>query len=364
MQKKMCVLVVVATGVFFAGAANAMAGEIRVDDDGAQCAKAAFTTIQAAVDAAQPGDKVTVCPGTYAEQVTIGAGKDGVKVVGQKPLQAVVKAPAAMAAGSGHIVNVNAAQDVQIKDLTISGPFPASSCAEFARTGVRVDGGGSATIEKNHITEIRAADPALRGCQYGVGIQVGRSVEGQVGTATIKGNVIDSYQKNGMTIDGAGSSARVANNEIGPAGASEINAPNGIQVSRGAVAEVRHNEVSGNVYTPGTTSGTGILLYQAGAVTVENNKVFGNDVGIYLWSTNGAKVKSNNSHDNTFDGFFVESDATGNVFENNKASGNAEHDCHDDSVGTGTGGTGNTWKNNKGETANVAGICNPGDVTP
>ena len=51
-----------------------------------------------------------------------------------------------------------------------------------------------------------------------------------------------------MTIDNAGSSAKVEHNTVTDAGASVITAPNGIQVSRGANADVRHNDVSGNVY--------------------------------------------------------------------------------------------------------------------
>jgi pectin methylesterase-like acyl-CoA thioesterase len=42
-----------------------------VDDDGEQRPNAAYTTIQAAVDAAQPGNLDKVCPGTYPEQVVL-----------------------------------------------------------------------------------------------------------------------------------------------------------------------------------------------------------------------------------------------------------------------------------------------------
>ena len=38
-----------------------------VDDDGAQCGPHAYSSIQAAVDAASRGDHVRVCPGRYAE---------------------------------------------------------------------------------------------------------------------------------------------------------------------------------------------------------------------------------------------------------------------------------------------------------
>ena len=42
-----------------------------VDDDKVQCPTAGYSTIQSAVDAASPGSTIHVCPGTYAEQVTI-----------------------------------------------------------------------------------------------------------------------------------------------------------------------------------------------------------------------------------------------------------------------------------------------------
>jgi nitrous oxidase accessory protein NosD len=42
-----------------------------VDRDGGQCANADFTSIQAAVDAAQPGDLIRVCPDLYTETVVV-----------------------------------------------------------------------------------------------------------------------------------------------------------------------------------------------------------------------------------------------------------------------------------------------------
>jgi len=352
----------VLAGVLFVGVAQATAAELRVDDDHVQCPTAPYTSIQAAVTAAAPGDTVKVCAGAYNEQVVIGAGKDGLKVISDKPLQAVIKAPLVMAE-PGDIVRITQAQNVLLRGFTIAGPLPdALFCSVTTRTGVRVDGGASATIDKNHITEIRSTSPALRGCQNGVGIQVGRQAENQVGTATITNNTIDLYQKNGMTIDNVGSSARVEHNVVTDAGATEITAPNGIQVSRGANASVRENEVSGNVYAAApAANGTGILLFQAGSdVTVENNEVFANDDGISLVDTDGAKIKRNKSHDQVvYDGLFADSASTGNLFDSNQAFGNAEHDCHDDSAGTGTAGTANTWRGNRGATQNRPGLCKP-----
>jgi parallel beta-helix repeat protein len=60
----------------------AFADDIVVDNDFAQCPDADTNSIQAGVDLAGPGGKVTVCDGVYFESVTIDAGNAGVHVVG------------------------------------------------------------------------------------------------------------------------------------------------------------------------------------------------------------------------------------------------------------------------------------------
>lgn len=51
--------------------ATAQTDTLVVDDDGVQCPEAGFSSIQAAVDASQLGDRVVVCSGVYDETVTI-----------------------------------------------------------------------------------------------------------------------------------------------------------------------------------------------------------------------------------------------------------------------------------------------------
>jgi len=117
-----------------------------VDDDGADCPNAAYTSIQAAVAASGPGDRVKVCPGVYREQVTISSGQNGLVLFSQVPRAAVIKAPLVML-DPGDIVRVNGAENVGIRHFTISGPLPDHLfCSLFVRTGVRVDGGGSAKV--------------------------------------------------------------------------------------------------------------------------------------------------------------------------------------------------------------------------
>jgi len=357
------------------GAGPAMAKEIRVDDDGAQCPNATQTSIQAAVTAADPGDKIKVCAGNYVEQVRIdGSGKNGLKLEAQKhtklvqsqaadpTTEAIIRYPAAAALlpdAEKFIVRVRTAVGVKITGFRItgsSGPLLGNSL----RFGVKVDGNGEAQIDHNRITEIR--DIPLSGAQNGVAVQVGRQAEGEVGTAKIDHNLIDRYQKNGPTVDNVGSFAEIDHNVI--IGQNPASAQNGVQVSRGATGDVHHNEISENSFggDPAAGTGAGVLLFQpaVGGVKVSHNEAFLNDDNISLSNADGEEIAHNELYDSQlYDGLFVDVNSTGNLIKDNKAYNNAEHDCHDDSVGTGTAGTANEWKGNRGVTQTPAGICKP-----
>ena len=347
-----------------AAPADSDGDNLLIVDDGADCPNAEYPTIQSAVTAADPGDRIKVCPGVYQEQVVIPAGKDGLTLFSQGFLQAVIKAPPLMAE-PGDIVYVNGARDVTIRHFTITGPLPDHLfCSTQTRTGVKVEGGGSLLLTDNHITEIRATNPALRGCQNGIAVRVGSRFNATGGTAEIRHNRIDRYQKGGVVIDGA-SYGNVHHNEI--VGESQpVIAPNGIQVSRDAAADVHHNEVRDNSYTLGGAAGTGILLFQTDApLVVGQNDVHANDDGISLYDVDGSTVEHNWSHDNRlFDGMYADALSSGNRIAYNRMERNAEHDCHDDSVGAGTAGTANFWIKDHGLTENRPGLCKKATFVP
>jgi len=290
-----------------------------VDDDLMQCPTAQYTSIQAAVTAAGPGDHIDVCPGTYTEQVVIPTGKDNIRLRSTQQWAAVIKAPPVMMLDplfvpAYTIVRVAGAQNVTILAFTITGPGPGT--CNSLNYGVRVADGGSADILGNHIKDIRDAPPPpnVSGCQNGVAVLVGRWIDGTTGSARIIGNVIDSYQKNGPTVDNAGSHAEIAHNRILGVGPSATIAQNGIQVSRGATADIRQNFVSGNIYAPQTFAASGILFFGPGAVFTDHNTVTGNDLGVYMdnnatppfgpgcGTPQGSMIAHNRIRSSTFDG--------------------------------------------------------------
>jgi hypothetical protein len=351
---------------------------LTVDDNGLDCPNAQFTTIQAAVDAASPGAMIKVCRGTYREQVTIPAGKDGLTLFSVPDLGAVVTTPLTPMTSPKALVLVTGAHDVTIRHFTISGPG-LGGC-DSLEYGVRVDAGGSAVITDNHITHIRDSIPS--GCQNGVGVLIGRNFECTFGFGTVVHNLIDDYQKGGVVVDGQlpdrpdcgigffaattasppVSNAEVAYNEIDGIGPTPLIAQNGIQVSRGAIANVHHNVVKDNLYTGSPDADEGILLYQdsQSMTTINHNDVYNNNDGIGLYTTTNVEVGWNRSHDNTpYDGIFADTDTANNTIEHNLLFGNLGFDCYDASAGTYNAPAlvANPWIQDLGYTENRTGLC-------
>jgi parallel beta-helix repeat protein len=300
---------------------------------GSSCNRPGYKTIQSAVNASSPGDTINVCPGSYPEQVVFyGTGKSNIRLRSVSIWQAIIRAPAVLIPGpvSNSIVRVDEAQDVQILGFTIMGPGRGICDTPTAlEYGVKVQGGGSADIFGNHITHIRD-DPVMPGCQSGTAIQVGRDFETTTGRARIIGNVVDDYGKNGITVDGINSYAEIAYNRVIGAGPTILTAQNGMQISREATANIRHNFVSSNDYSgsPLVAVATGILLYDSGLVAVDRNTANLNGVGIIdvvdlpvFTAGVGTAIRNNKARASTFDGIVLQ-DVSDRLVQTNKSSDN------------------------------------------
>lgn len=375
--------VVAITAVFAFSAAPASATEL-VDDDGVQCPTATHTTIQSGVNAASPGEQVLVCNGVYREQVHITT--DGVDVAAKVVRGATIKAPSTPLSAPESLVYIDGASNAKIRRFIIAGPGPGT--VDSLRHGVLVENNTDpsdlhARVESNLIQDIRDTDAAAN--EEGVGVRVGRNYAGTTGRAVVLKNEITRYQKGGVVVDGPGSFALVSGNTIrglGPITSpiTPVPAQQGIQVGRGAGADVNTNRISSNQYTGVGYESFGILVFNTTLAKdpriptlvsrLRTNTVFGNDIGIYLQDVKNQLIDSNRVTQNgdpsspaSDGGIAINETGAGvggsNRFKNNQARTNDGLDCEDGTSGSGTGGTGNIWTGNRGVDDSPAAICSP-----
>ena len=219
--------------------AAAQASTWTVDDDGAQCSSAAFTSIQEAVDQAAPHDTIIVCDGLYQERSTPTNGsisptqpgaRNGLTI--QKPLtikgtgaSKVVIEPDPSLGGSlagtapylrdggGNVVTISrqslgASDDdenrVDISGVTIRSPYA------YAEAGV-AHFNTSGTISASVVGPLRRADvDETTSRPYGWGVVQTNFLQGAgPGSGTVRRNVavVDSlvtgYGAGGVLFDGA-----------------------------------------------------------------------------------------------------------------------------------------------------------------
>jgi hypothetical protein len=313
------------------------------------CGTAAYSTVQSAVTAAEALEHgnhpkavptIEICPGTYSEQVTISkslrleranvrssagpvvielpaaVGDDVSAGLSTTPCQAadaasqlpqsVIEVCAATPAGAN-----TTGVSVSLSHLTIEGNWQFEDSCAVQMFGVLVGGGASVALSDSVVEQI--GDFPLEGCQSGVAVDAGDSVTGQIGHVTLTDDTIETYQKNGVTIDGPGSTAKITGTTVTGSGPTPTIAQNGIQISFGATGSVTNSTITGNNYT-GTpqdegdypTYATGILVYGGGGSTcgigtdsplvrkasLTGNTLTNNDVGIDLANLNAGCDKS------------------------------------------------------------------------
>ena len=292
---------------------------------GKNCEHAGFKEVQTAIDEAEtvPGTTVKICGGTYKEQLEINGP---VSIVGESNAKITLPATIKDAATTcdhtvdtldpseptQDLVSICTSGTVKIKSLTLEAQLQACY-DQFYNTMV----GGGATLEASkdvfQYAGVTKSNPCV-GDQGGVGIEVGVSGADsgftepeavaslttpavEVGHAVLIGDTIAEYQKNGITVDGDGSSAT-----IGGSGAKQVTitgdgpvdqGQNGIQVSRGAVATIDNAAISNDECTASgcghaTSSelaedGAGVLLFlpgEAAETTIKKSTLTANSIGV------------------------------------------------------------------------------------
>lgn len=333
----------------------------------------AYETIQAAVDAAVPGDAVLVYPGTYPE--TVSVTKSSISIVAQGegvvvgPPPAEKKACFEVAADGVLIQGFDLTGTVMAPAIRLGGSrnrFSGNRIYDLGGLGVNAISSYSSkcgydfnVIDHNDIT----------GADLGIEINCGSR------TAVNKGNQIV-----GNHIYGVGALGVGILNAVGCTIADNLieNVPFGYGISVGAADSKvpQHSHlVLGNTITDASEVGI-IVLPTLGSnltkVTVSGNKIVSTEgYGIWLTTDSGARLSHNAVSDNlvtdtqntglVIDNGVNKNDVEGNVVLGSviygvQVNGNHNKVTSNTVLGSGMldladGGTGNKWKENVYETA-------------
>ncbi|MFF4654703.1 nitrous oxide reductase family maturation protein NosD [Streptomyces sp. NPDC001381] len=267
----------------------------------------AFPTIQSAVDAARPGDRVTVRPGVYREQVTIGKK---LTLTGAGAGKTTIRAPRKLVKGPDGrtaIVTLDDAASVRISRLTVSGPGSGTCDKGALGAGIRVMGGAHLDLGRAKVTHIK--DTPLAPCfRSATAVLVGGLPEG-TGSATITDSRITDYQGAGIVVLNARSRATLVRNVV--VGQKKLST-DGIEFIE-ATGRIEHNVVRDNACRePDPGCGTdffedvqhaGILAGAPGTV-ITGNRLTGNQLGIYAVDT--ARISRNRMTGNAYFGMALQ----------------------------------------------------------
>jgi nitrous oxidase accessory protein NosD len=271
--------------------------DLLVDDDKVQCPAATFTSIQDAINAANPGSLIRVCPGTYHEQLSINKtvsieGDNGAVVL---PSSMVANTTGSSGGPIAAAILVKDAANVEIEGFIVDTANNGITQCSPDLIGILYQN-SSGSIEHNAIRNTKLS-ATLNGCQSGDAIVV-QSLGGGSSNVAIIDNSVHDYQKNGITGNESGTEVTINNNVVTGLGPTAGAAQNGIQVGFGAKGGVQRNTVTDNVWSPCVSlancafNATGILVFQSDDVRVEHNSVATNQVGIFAGGQN-AKIEFN-----------------------------------------------------------------------
>lgn len=322
-----------------------------VDDDGMagprSCGsfRAAFTSIQEAVDAAGPGDTIRVCPGNYSEEVTIGEGLDGLRIRSTEPGAAVLQPPlsggsqgidSVAGAAASSLLSVNGPDGIRIRGFTMRAP--TSGYCERIGTMVNVTGGSKDAVIRD--ARIRAGGSDTIGdCGYDFGIIVSSGA-----AALLRDNGVKDFQGVGISVLSGNTEATLLRNTVSYHHASES--------TLGAALGIGIQIISADAVLEGNT----VDGLETAATTGPGTPLLG--TGIYgSGSTDGLRIRGSLVEDASIGLSLVS--VSGAIIEDNDLRHNRDLDCSDDSSGSGTAGTANTWIGNLGNPykASPEGLC-------
>ena len=294
--------------------ATAAAATLSVDDDGLDCPSAAYSSVQAAVDAASPGDIVAICPGTYeegpatvpnaganavsiAKMITVrGAGASKVTIRPRPAIASLLGTTTTYRNTTGAVIGVyrsGVRQLVDISGVTVEGGnTTVGSAVKFYNAEGSLTG-----------SVIRNVAP-LTGPQ-GYGVVIASNLVADRIPVRVAGTAISGYAKAGVVIDSTQAApalgilaATVTQNRITGAGTQAQTGQQGVFATGLATGAITSNIISANLglgdaasagvrlvdldLTPTTVGGTTTKL------TATGNDITGNGYGVRNETGTGA----------------------------------------------------------------------------
>lgn len=285
-----------------------------VGNNPATCPTAKFTTIQDAINAASAGETIVVCSGTYKEQLSITKSLEIDADNGAVLMPSTIQENSMSLATGDAIaaaVLVSSANNVTITGLTVDGAN--NGIFECAPRLIGVYFQNSSGALRHSAIRNFMLSASLNACQSGTGVFV-ESGAGQTSNVEIADCSIHDYQKNGITANEMGTTARIHGNVVTGIGPTTGAAQNGIQIGFSAAGTIRENTVANNIWSPCTnadtctTVATDILVTESDGVHAVNNTAGLSNVGIFV-DGNNAEVRGNRAYN-------------ASVFENIRVQGN------------------------------------------
>lgn len=274
-----------------------------------------FTSIQAAVDAAQNGDRIRIRAGNYSEQITIL--EKSLSLEGQA--NAVIQAPdgmedtlSAFVGVEGRPIILVVGSDVTIRNLAIDG-LNSAEANPFLQGIAYINAGGA--IRDNVVRNIGFGQPTLpiingSPSYQGEGILVA-SLSTTPRTITIEDNRVLNYNSNGINVFAtadftdptiANLTAHVIDNTVIGSGPNGVIDQWGIFFSGFGFAEPQFSisgTVRGNIIrdqnsiAPHFLPGTGIVSFNTYNVAVSDNLIENVNVGLVAHQAVSAQIAGN-----------------------------------------------------------------------
>ena len=268
-----------------------------------------FPTIQAAINASNPGDTIKVLPGIYTEQIIINKN---LTIIGSGAKSTIIQAPDVLNPspvipfpGRANIVEIFNEAIVTMKGFTIAGPS-GNICEGLA--GVSIHGDATLEIDSS----------AIIGClREGILVGLAEFIPRgpQVGHAVITKTDITDYRVVGIQTGGENTTLVISKSQVIAADAPEVVGQIGIFGAIGPKVVIVDNKISGNIcnnpecgpdfFTQ--VQGSGIFLVNVNQDSIiSGNKVTNNDLGIAIAENSGCcKIENNKLSDNRFFGITI-----------------------------------------------------------